>query len=336
MMREKQVIGALFLRKIRPDTFIELLKTFAAQAVIAIEHAAVLLDRLAHSISSSAVTILGRDVMFLPLQRKGAPMTAPDVTSPSSVSGGLDSFNVNLIALLVALVLTAVGVKLTSFLPAKYYFSFSKLVNNDSYTTPFLISTPPYVAADDLCKALEREKSLKQITCDKDKAKDDVDRDDEAYQQEIKVADRAIRQEAQAQDSFTNIIGFAIRLLIPAIAGFIVVRTLGPSQELAASAGAAAAAILLCWPVIVLWKLVVTESFQEMYGQFMLLYVLGAVSFFYMAKIGATFGRILVEAKVFDLGKVFRESSSKIIESSLIAIISSVGIKIVENLVLKS
>lgn len=264
-------------------------------------------------------------------------MTTPDVGPSQPAFGGLDSFNVNLIALLFTLVLTAVGVKLTSFLPSKYYFSFSKLVNDENSTTPFLISTPPYVAADDVCRALERDKGLKQINCkEKDTSKEDVNPDDEAYQKEIKLADRAIRQEAQAQDSFSNIIGFGIRLLIPALAGFIVVRVFGPTQELAASAGAAGAAIMLCWPVIILWKLVVTESFQPMYGQFMLLYILGAVSFFYMAKIGAVFGRILIDAKILDLGKVFRDSSSKIIESSLIAIISSVGIKVVENLVLKS
>ncbi|MDX3972037.1 MAG: hypothetical protein QHD01_36315 [Bradyrhizobium sp.] len=263
-------------------------------------------------------------------------MTTLDATPSSPASGVLDSFNVNLIALLVALVLTGVGVKLTSFLPSKYYFSFSKLVNGDNSTTPFLITTPPYLAEDDLCKALDRDKSLKQITCNKESDKEDANRDDEAYEKEIKLADRAIREQAQAQDSLSNIIGFAIRLLIPALAGFIVVRTFGPSQELAASTGAAAAAIMLCWPVVVLWKLVVTEGFQGMFGQFLLLYTLGAVSFFYMAKIGAVFGRILVDARILDLGKVLRESSAKIIEPSLVAIISSVGIKVVENLVLKS
>lgn len=263
-------------------------------------------------------------------------MTTLDATPSRSPLGVLDAFNVNLIALLVALVLTGVGVKLTSFLPSKYYFSFSKLVNNDNSTSPFLISTPPYIAEDDLCKALERDKDLKQISCNKAGESEDANRDDEAYQKEIKLADRAIREEAQAQDSLSNIIGFAIRLLIPALAGFIVVRTFGPTQELAASAGAAAAAIMLCWPVIVLWKLVVTEGFRDMFGQFMLLYVLGAVSFFYMAKIGAVFGGILVDAKILDLNKVLRESASKIIEPSLVAIITSVGTKVLENLVLKS
>jgi len=266
-------------------------------------------------------------------------MTTLDATPSRPASGALDAFNVNLIALLVALVLTGVGVKLSSFLPSKYYFSFSKFVNTENSTSPFLISTPPYLAEDDICKALERNPGLKQISCNKQGAKegeDEAGRDDEAYAKEIKLADRAIREQAQAQDSLSNIIGFAIRLLIPALAGFIVVRTFGPSHELAASAGAAAAAIMLCWPVVVLWKLVVTDDFQDMFGQFLLLYILGAVSFFYMAKIGAVFGRILADARIFDLRKVIQESSAKIIEPALVAIITSVGGKVLENLVLKS
>jgi hypothetical protein len=267
-------------------------------------------------------------------------MTILDATPSRPASGVLDAFNVNLIAMLVALVLTGVGVKLSSFLPSKYYFSFSKFVDTDNSTSPFLINTPPYLAEDDICKALERNPSLKQITCkkegDKEGDKDEASHEDEAYTKEIKLADRAIREQAQAQDSLSNIIGFGIRLLIPALAGFIVVRTFGPSHELAAAAGAAAAAIMLCWPVIVLWKLVVTEDFQEMFGQFLLLYMLGAVSFFYMAKIGAVFGRILADAKIFDLRKVLQDSSAKIIEPALVTIIASVGSKVLENLVLKS
>ena len=147
-----------------------------------------------------------------------------------------------------------------------------------------------------------------------------------------------MRQEAQTQDLLGNIVGFAIRLLVPVLAGFIVVRTFGPTAELAACAGSTAAAIILCWPVIVLWKLVVAESFQDMYGQFMLLYVLGAVSFFYMARIGATFAGILSDAKLLDISlwKILQTSSSKIVESSLIAVFTAVGVKFLENVVLKS
>jgi hypothetical protein len=265
-------------------------------------------------------------------------MSVDDVTGRRPATGGLlESFNVNLIALVLALGLTVIGVKLTSFLPSRYYFSFSKLVDTENSTTPFLIASPPYLVPDDICKALDRDPSLKQISC-KTGEKEAEGGTDETYKKEMRLADRAVRQEAQSQDSFSNIIGFSIRLLIPALVGFFVVRTFGASADLAASAGAAGGAILLCWPVIVLWKLVVTKDFRDLYGQFMLLYMLGAVAFFYMARIGAAFGKIMMDTKLLNISalKILQDSSSKIIESSLIALISAVGMKFMENVVLKS
>lgn len=255
----------------------------------------------------------------------------------SGTAAVLNSFNVNLLALIFALGLTVIGVKLTSFLPSRYYFSFSKLVDNSNSTTPFLISTPPYLSEDDLCKALDREPSLQKINC-KTKEKDGAEVGEDAYKKETRLADRAVRQEAQAQDSFGNVIGLALRLIVPVLVGFFIVRTFGVTEELAASAGAAGGAILLCWPVIILWKLVVTKNFVDQFGQFILLYVLSAVAFFYMARIGATFGRIIIDTKLLDvsLGKILQSVSSKIIELSIIALLSAIGIKFMENVVLKS
>jgi hypothetical protein len=264
-------------------------------------------------------------------------MSVDDVTGRRpATGGGLESFNVNLIALILALGLTVIGVKLTSFLPSRYYFSFSKLVDTENSTTPFLIASPPYLVPDDICKALDRDPSLKQINCKT--AEKEGDGTEETYKKEMRLADRAVRQEAQSQDSFSNIIGFSIRLLIPALVGFFVVRTFGASADLTAAAGAAGGAILLCWPVIVLWKLVVTKDFRDLYGQFMLLYMLGAVAFFYMARIGAAFGKIMMDTKLLNISalKILQDSSSKIIESSLIALISAVGMKFMENVVLRS
>ena len=93
------------------------------------------------------------------IEDASVPRPTPSVRLP------IDSFNVNLIALLVAIILTVVGVKLTSFLPSKYYFSFSKVVDTQRSTTPFLINTPAYVVEDDLCKALDRDPNLKRISC---------------------------------------------------------------------------------------------------------------------------------------------------------------------------
>jgi hypothetical protein len=259
------------------------------------------------------------------------------IGSKSNAAAMLSSFNVNLLALVLALGLTVIGVKLTSFLPSRYYFSFSKLVDNTNSTTPFLISTPPYLAEDDLCKALDREPGLEKINC-KAKEKDGSETGEEAYKKEMRLANRAVRQEAQAQDSFGNIIGLALRLLVPVLVGFFTVRVFGVAEELAASAGAAGGAILLCWPVIILWDLVVTKDFADQFGQFMLLYLLSAVAFFYMARIGAAFGRIMIDTKLLDVSftKILQSSSSKIIESSLIALLSTIGIKFMESVVLKS
>jgi hypothetical protein len=262
-------------------------------------------------------------------------MSVDDVTGRRpAMGGGLESLNVNLVALILALGLTVIGVKLTSFLPSKYYFSFSKIVDTERSPTPFLIGSPPYLAPDDLCNVLDREPSLKGISC----GGAGQSEGDETHKKEVRLADRAARQEAHSQDSFSNIIGFSIRLLIPALVGFFVVRTFGASADLAACAGAAGAAILLCWPVIVLWKFVVTREFRDLYGQFMLLYMLGGVAFFYMARIGAAFGKIMMDTRLLNVSalKIVQDSSSKIIESSLIALISAVGMKLMENLVLKS
>jgi hypothetical protein len=51
-------------------------------------------------------------------------------------SGGFNipAINVNLIALIAAVLFTIGGVKLTAFLPAKYYFSFAQFVNSQNGT----------------------------------------------------------------------------------------------------------------------------------------------------------------------------------------------------------
>ena len=127
----------------------------------------------------------------------------------------------------------------------------------------------------------------------------------------------------------SSIYGFAIRLSIPLIVGFLIGRIFGLEGELAASVGASAAALALCWPVIVLWDIVVVEGFRQLYGQFMLLYFFYCLAFFYMARIGALFG-----IQVSSRGSKLAISLSKIIESALIAIIGGVGTKFVEHLII--
>jgi hypothetical protein len=259
--------------------------------------------------------------------------TSTSGATPPSRSGlDLLTLNVNLIALLAALVFTVVGVKLTSFLPAKYYFSFAKVVQPDR-TTPFLVGTPVYVSEKELGDRLEKNQDWKQKQCEaavkEDESPDVADANSRACQE---ILEREIKNATQSSGDFvSNMIGFAVRLCIPLLVGFIIGRVFGRPGELAASVGAAMAAVLMCWPVVVLWNVAVTPDFKELYGQFMLLYLLNGVTFFYMAKVGAIFGGVIsTRAPVLSL------NFPKIIEASVIAIISGVGEKFVEHLVLKS
>jgi hypothetical protein len=264
--------------------------------------------------------------------------------TPPPYSFDVFALNVNLIALIAALMFTFVGIKLTSFLPSKYYFSFSKLVDSHKHLEiPFLITTPAYLNEDKLCEILNGTKELQHLKCEtaqqsggaqKDGepggAQQEPNIDDATYMKEVQIADRVIRQAAQSEDSLSNLTGLAIRLCVPLLVGFVIGRSFAQPGELAASVGAAAAALLLCWPVIVFWDLVVTEGFKELYAQFLLLYVLYTVTFFYMARIGAIFG-----VQMRNRGSIFSINVSKIIESAVIAIIGGVGARFVESLILK-
>ncbi len=249
-------------------------------------------------------------------------------TPPYRSGFDLLTLNVNLIALLAALVLTVVGVKLTSFLPEKYYFSFAKVVE-PGRTTPFLVGPPPYVSDKDLKARLDNDPEWKQNQCgDEGRTPEVAEANSQICQDILK---REIKNGTQSGDFLSNVVGFGVRLCIPLLAGFIIGRVFGPQGELAAPVGAAMAAVLMCWPVVVLWDVAVTPDFKDLYGQFLLLYLLNGVAFFYMARVGTIFGGVMsTRAPVLTL------NFSKIIESSVIAIISGVGAKFVEHLVLKS
>jgi hypothetical protein len=126
------------------------------------------------------------------------------------------------------------------------------------------------------------------------------------------------------------LIGYGIRICVPLLIGFVIARYFGPEGALAASFGAAMGALLLSWPVIMLWDLVVSPGFKPLYAQFLLLYLLNMITFFYMAKLGSIFG-LQVSA-----GPIQSISLPKIVESSLIAIVGGAGSKFVEHLILAS
>jgi hypothetical protein len=248
-------------------------------------------------------------------------------------SGGFNipAINVNLIALIAAVLFTIGGVKLTAFLPAKYYFSFAQFVNSQNSTTPFLVSTPAYVTEEQLCDLIKKDNRLKVVKCD-EQGSDQTEqqaRDETAYAKEVQLLNEDIKNSVHPGDFTTNLVGLAIRLCIPLLAGFFVGRIFGLGGQLAAPLGAAAGALLLCWPVIVLWDLVVADPFKKQFGQFLLLYILYCVLFYYMGKIGAMLG---AQTSLISGSRI---NVPKIIESSLGAIVTAVGTQFVQHLILQ-
>jgi hypothetical protein len=260
----------------------------------------------------------------------GDSVMAESVVTPSSNSRGfiIPTINVNLIALLAAILLTMGGVKLTQFLPAKYYFSFSQLVSPNN-ATPFLIATPAYVSEQKLCEIIANDKRLTGLKCNVGETEEQPNIDEKEQAKQVEILNQDIKDQLHAGSSTTSLIGLAIRLCIPLLAGFISGRLFGLEAQLAAPLGAAAGALLLCWPVIVLWKLVVADPFKQQYGSFLLLYILYCLLFYYMARLGASLGSQTrgISAPRIDL--------SKLIETLLGAVATGVGAQLVQHVILK-
>ncbi len=248
-------------------------------------------------------------------------MTNGDVRPSNSFR--ILTINVNLIAVVIAAILTIGGVKLTQYLPSKYYFSFSQLVSPDT-TSPFLIATPAYVTADKLCDMVKRDKRLTGLTCNNE--------GQQPNQKQIEILNQDIKDQVHAGNSTTTLIGLAIRLCIPLLAGFLVGRLFGAEAQLAAPIGAAAGALLLCWPVIVLWDLVVASSFKRQYGSFLLLYILYCILFYYTARLGATLGTQTSLISPLSARKI---DVTKFIETILGVVATGIGTQLVQHVILQ-
>jgi hypothetical protein len=278
------------------------------------------------------------------------------MTDSSYSPGAANPFdiNVNLTALLLALVLTAGTIHATRWvIPDKLYFSFSKLINVKE-TSPFLIGAPPGITEDEVCEELAKDKDLaglcrpegadepEQTDSEKPDAQSDKsaapsvakpDTKNASADSETKLKRRADLkvQKAAADDGFTySIFAYLVRLAFPFLVAIVIGRLYGVQGILPASIGAAAAALLLSWPVIVLWERVVARSFETYYSQFLMLYVLSSIAFFYVARIGAFIGVKLKERGMFQF------SAAKIVEALLIACATSVAKVFVEHLILRS
>jgi hypothetical protein len=95
------------------------------------------------------------------------------------------------------------------------------------------------------------------------------------------------------------------------------VRLFGAEEILAGALGAGAGALLLCWPIIILWDYVVSNDWRGLYTQFMALYTLYILMFFYMGRLRAM---LSTAVRTPSIGLDYR----KIIESVSITVVGAV------------
>jgi hypothetical protein len=287
----------------------------------------------ARNLDSNARLCLAELLVYggqLTMSDPASPARAPMATLPASPN--LFAAQVNLAAVILAIILTFAGVKVTQLLPDKLYFSFSKVVDKSS-TSPFLINVPPHISQDNVCNIIKTHPEVSHLKCtaEEEAAPQETDEakiaaEESAKERERKILETLVAKAAQSDGFFYSIMGYLIRLAAPLVAGFIIGRVFGLEGALAASTGAAAAALLLCWPVIVLWSRVVTGDFYEHYYEFITLYVLNMISFFYVARIGCLLG-----AQMKSKGPVLSLNFGKIVEAVIIATASGVGSKVLEK-----
>lgn len=258
--------------------------------------------------------------------------------SPARPPVGFDlaffTVRINFLAFCVAIVLTIVGVKLSSYLPELMYFSFSRALDTSKKPSPFLIQ-PSYLSRDEVCKAIEQNKDLKSLRCDApEESPEQAQQTPEQEQQaqatitrEKELADRYIREQAQKGDFLRGIFGLGIRLAIPCLAGFLVVRLFSAGEINAGALGAGAGALLLCWPVILLWDYVVTKEWRDFYAQFLALYTLYVIMFFYMGRLG---GMLSAALRMPSLALNY----GKIIETVTVTVVGGVLTKFLEAILI--
>jgi hypothetical protein len=247
------------------------------------------------------------------------------------------AIKINLAAALGCMLAVFIGVKLTSLLPEKLYFSFSKVVTEDQQS-PFLIQ-PPHLREDQVCDALKQEKGIKSLQCQTEdeqssqqpndqSEQSNIGASEEDFKKERKLADKAIRLTAN-QNYLYSLLGFLIRLAIPLGAGIVIGRFFSTEGFLAAAIGGGLAAFILCWPVIALWNTAVSEDWRDLRKEFIALYILYILLFAFAARLGAFLGAGFGTKRI-----SLQINKTKIIESVAGSIISAIGIKILEQVIL--
>lgn len=195
--------------------------------------------------------------------------------------------SVGILPLITGVVLIVALTKLTSLLPDRFYFSFSKALTNVSSVKLELsnfIVAPTGVKWERFCE-LAKQKNITAATC----AGEDDSGEKEKTAQEAAMEDKA-RQEVhdiiKEEGLKYTVLSSVIRFIPALISGYLVLYIFGPSQLFSAAAAGAASAFISIYPVVLLWDVVVSQDWAEYKPYFMVMYCIYAAAYFYLCKLG--------------------------------------------------
>lgn len=156
----------------------------------------------------------------------------------------------------------------------------------------------------------------------------------------VPLAERFLEEEHSAEFRFLeekiygiptdNVpVAFILKLLPPLVAGFFVSVILRPQTPSDVALGAAVVAFLLCWPVIVLWNVVVAEQFRSTWLIMFGLYAAYVFAYYFLAKLGAQLGLKFAFrgtpgalAEYVDWNKVLSTTATSLVTSAVVALLT--------------
>ncbi|MCB1450240.1 MAG: hypothetical protein KDJ67_08990 [Nitratireductor sp.] len=198
------------------------------------------------------------------------------------------------------------AVKALTFLPDRYYFSFSKVISGSEQEAFFV--RPPGIDHDSQCAILNTYKLITYENLKVDGGElvyecaqklniqlSDVDMSKYYWEHDFngddsKILSQKITQIYRDNGQINFWISFLFKLLPPAATGLILSLIYGKEAEIVSGVSSAATAFIMVWPVIIFWDVIVNENWDIQKNTFFLMYSAYIILYFYTARFFAVIG----------------------------------------------
>ena len=263
-------------------------------------------------------------------------------------------FSANISAVVICAALIVLIIKATSYLPERYYFSLTSFVGGERASS-FIINAPPLLTEAEICNIarargvvlqqfcatedelnktlseLSRQKKADELTkplTDQQPKKietiDDISKKsaEELLREHLEkeIENREIRAIVSGAPQRQSIFALLLRCLIPIAVGGIIFLIYREQASTSVGLGAILAVFILFWPVVYLWdELGIADEWRDKFNLFFTMYVLYAILFFYLAKLGSNLAAAYLNFRQDSAVKVDKVKIVELIIASIIA-----------------